>query len=116
MNTTSSPSSPSFSSFTQVCPPTPRLYHQLVDIKDESVPLPSFPVLKSSGKASSAHGQVYCHMKLTTPSLVNARPQTLKIPRAINVYVKSVSTWNLGFLQKNTSDADAETRARRRNK
>mmetsp|Transcript_21728 Transcript_21728/g.35562 ORF Transcript_21728/g.35562 Transcript_21728/m.35562 type:complete len:132 (-) Transcript_21728:20-415(-) len=57
MNTTSSPSSPSFSSFTQVCPPTPRLYHQLVDTKDESVPLPSFPVLKSSGKASSAHGQ-----------------------------------------------------------
>ena len=51
MNTTSSPTSPSFRKSINACPPTPRLYHQLVDFKGE--PVPSFPKLKSAGKASA---------------------------------------------------------------
>ena len=51
MNTTSSPTSPSFRKSSNACPPTPRLYHQLVDFKGE--PVPSFPKLKSAGKASA---------------------------------------------------------------
>ena len=51
MNTTSSPTSPSFRKSINACPPTPRLYHQLVDFKGE--PVPSFPKLKSAGKTSA---------------------------------------------------------------
>mmetsp|Transcript_8746 Transcript_8746/g.13109 ORF Transcript_8746/g.13109 Transcript_8746/m.13109 type:complete len:119 (+) Transcript_8746:165-521(+) len=43
--------SSSFRSFSHASPPTPRLYHQVDDPTDESVPM--VPALKSSQKASA---------------------------------------------------------------